>query len=312
MGLLHLRSVDLRELFAAATLAVLLAACGDVRATNTAAPRDSQTPVANEPEEEDHEGPDVPGAPPPVTVAFGDDSIELDAWTYCYDTGCVDGAPPRNLPDVGSPEEVTVEFPLDGWRFDAFLEPPGDECGREFRTSLEEIDDGIFLLRPVGYAGTYDVTLMGRGGGDLFVTFTWTTPHDGRLPQPKARLAIVADHDGEPDSYGIELELKDLAATPKQAQATITVTAADGDALTFEAERDPRQGCRPDGMVYWDRPDDEGLQAAALGEAPFTYEVELTLDGERYRATAVWPDDQIEGNEPSVRLEFSPPLPALS
>lgn len=302
----------MRYLVTAGMLAIFMGACGDTATMATGAPTQSPSVVETEPEEDPHEGPDVPGAPPPVTVSSNETSIELDAWTYCYDTGCVDGAPPRKLPDLGSREEVTVEFPLDGWRFSAFLEPPGDECGREFRTSLEEVDDGTFLLRPVGYAGTYDVTLMGRGGGDLFVTFTWTTPHDGPLPEPKARLAIVADHDGEPDSYGVELELKDLAATPKQAQATITVTAADGDALTFEAQRDPRQGCRPDGMVYWDRPDDEGLQAAALGDAPFTYEVELTLDGERYRATAVWPDDQIEGNEPSVRLEFSPPLPALS
>ena len=36
------------------------------------------------------------------------------------------------------------------------------------------------------------------------------------------------------------------------------------------------------------------------------------LEGERYVATATWPDGEIPGNEPSVSLEFTPPLPALS
>lgn len=285
---------------------VVLASCGEEPSEVASAGRDR-----GEATENDDPRSQPPDAPPPVTVRFFDESVELKPWTYCYDTGCADGAPPRHPPDVGSPEEVTVEFPLPGWRFSAFLEPPEDECGREFRTSLDEIDDGIFALRPAGYAGTYDVTLMGRGGGDLFVTFRWTTPHDGPLPKPKARLALISDHDGEPDSYGIELDLHDLAATPKQASATITVTAADGDALTFRAKR-ARDRCRPEGSIYWDGPDAKGREAAGLGDAPFTYEVELTLDGERYSATATWPDDEIKGNEPSVRLDFSPPLPALS
>ena len=48
-----------------------------------------------------------------------------------------------------------------------------------------------------------------------------------------------------------------------------------------------------------------------LGEFPFTTSVTLTLDGRTYRATAVYPDDEIEGNEPSVALEFVPDLPGL-
>jgi hypothetical protein len=65
--------------------------------------------------------------------------------------------------------------------------------------------------------------------------------------------------------------------------------------------------------VYWDGPDDQGLAAAAaLGDGPFTYEVELVLEGTRYVATATWPADEIAGNEPSVALHFTPGLPALS
>jgi hypothetical protein len=39
--------------------------------------------------------------------------------------------------------------------------------------------------------------------------------------------------------------------------------------------------------------------------------VTLTLDGRTYRATAVYPDDEIKGNEPSVSLQFVPKLPSL-
>jgi hypothetical protein len=39
--------------------------------------------------------------------------------------------------------------------------------------------------------------------------------------------------------------------------------------------------------------------------------VTLTLDGRTYVATAVYPDDEIEGNEPSVGLQFTPGLPGL-
>lgn len=58
---------------------------------------------------------------------------------------------------------------------------------------LEATDDGALLLRPAGHAGTYDVTLFGKGDGDLFVTFRWTTPSDGTLSPPEARLAVLAD-----------------------------------------------------------------------------------------------------------------------
>lgn len=48
-----------------------------------------------------------------------------------------------------------------------------------------------------------------------------------------------------------------------------------------------RGRCFPEGTVYWDGPDDEGLAGAGLGDRPFTYGVELVLDGERYVASAI-------------------------
>lgn len=297
------------------TLALVAAGCGQ---PTDPAPVDAGTRESSSPREE-HESPDDDHGgkglgfdrPPPVTVDNGTEAIKLEAWTFCYDSGCADGAPPEDPPDVGSPEEIFVRFSLEDWSFQASFEAAGVECSRIQSTRLETTGDG-FVLRPIGHAGTYDVTLFGRGSGDLFVTFRWTTPTDGPLPEPEARAAILADHDGRVDSYGVELSISNLAETPKRAAATITVEAENGESHTFEAEP-TRQKCLPEGSLYWDGPDDEGLAAAELGDGSgtFTYTIELVLDGERHVATAQWPEDTIKGNEPSVHLEFSPPLPAL-
>jgi hypothetical protein len=233
----------------------------------------------------------------------------LEAWTYCYDTGCADGSPPVHPPDLGQAPQVDVEFPLDGWAFEAEFVPVGDVCPRRHSVPVERTGDGTYVVVPAGHADTYDVTLFGRGNGDLFVTFRWTTPSDGPMPVPRARLAVLADHDGAVDSYGVELELSDLAATPERAEAVVEVSAANGEALAFEAIRAP--GCVAEGTIYWNGPVEAGLDAAQLGPAPFIYEVIVTLDGVRHTATATWPDDEIDGNEPSVSLDLSPLLPGL-
>jgi hypothetical protein len=264
-------------------------------------------------ENQDHATALEPGileAPPSVTVKTSDQVFDLNAWSYCYKNGCADGAPLANPPDVGSPEEVMVEFPLPDWSFTASFTPAGEKCGRIQQVQLEDAGDGAFVLRPVGHADTYDVTLFGKGEGDLFVTFRWSTPSDGPLPKPKARAAIIAGEDGSPHSYGVELELMNLAETPNQASATITVRAANRHSITFEATG-ASERCWPEGTVYWDGPDDKGSEAAKLGQGPFEYIVQLTLDGERYVGTGTWPTDEIRGNEPSVSLDFSPNLPGL-
>ncbi len=252
--------------------------------------------------------------PPPVVVTGENAPIALEAWTYCFGTACVDGMPPAQPADVGSPAVVIIEFPLDDWSFEAeFVVTAGGECPRRQSVPVEQTAPGQYLLEPAGHADAYDVTLFGRGdggGGDLFVTFRWTTPADGPMPLPEARIAVLADHDGQVDSYGIELELSDLAVTPREASAEVTVTAADGESLSFSATRAP--GCMAEGTVYWDGPDEAGLRAAMLGPAPFTYLVEVVLYGTQHAATAAWPGDQIAGYEPSVSLEFDPPLPALT
>ena len=186
--------------------------------------------------------------------------------------------------------------------------------------------DGSHLLEPAGRAGTYDVIITGSGGGSLSAQFRWTTPVDGPLPEPEALLAVVTtDRRGRVDSYGVGLEISNLAATPRTSAATVTVTSSDGKVTTLVGEREsgnPRRPPRPavEGSVYWDSPRVEPTRkfepipesaVNAIGLPPFRYDVEVVLDGVRHLATARWPDEELPDDQPRVRLQFAPPLPAL-
>ena len=72
-----------------------------------------------------------------------------------------------------------VEFPLQGWSFTATFVKVSGTCERSQRVQLRASAGGGFVLKPVGAADTYDVTLFGNGDGDLEVTFRWKTPRDG-------------------------------------------------------------------------------------------------------------------------------------
>jgi len=295
-----------RQLVVAYAVMLAVAGCGTA-STTEATPRGSGTSV-DAPEPRDRSELE---APPPVRIIFGTGSLELRPYTFCYRAGCADGMSPANPPDIGRVPVVRVEFPLEDWRFEASFQAAGDEHARVRTARLQRQEDGSFLLRPVGPPETYDVTLVGRGGGDLSTKFRWSTPSAGPLERPAATLAVLADHDGDVDSYGIEMVVTNLDRTPKEADATVTVAAANGKSLTFAPDR-ANVGRLPQGTVSWNGPDAQGAAAVKLGPPPFTYTVILTLDGTRHTATAHWPDDVIEGNEPSVALNFSPALPAES
>lgn len=133
----------------------------------------------------------------------------------------------------------------------------------------------------------------------------WNTP-GGDLADPTAIIAVVVDNDG-PDSYGVELYLNNLAAPPESATAHITVTAAGGQSLSFEATN-LRTSCAPIGAAWWEGPAEKGVEAAALGEFPFTVQVDVEIDGTPHSATAVFPDDAEADDAPFLPLEFTPPL----
>jgi hypothetical protein len=258
-------------------------------------------------------GPDISATgmdkPPPFRLSYPRHELRLRPHSWCYTTGCVDGVPTAP-PSVGGPDSVRVQVPIAGWALTATFTRAGERCGRRQTVAPTREEGGWYMLPPVGHAGRYDVDLFAQGaGGDMAARFRWVTPIDGPLATPSARLAVIADNDGTPDSYGVELAVDNLADTPRSALAHVTVTAANGRSVQFDAGI-ADQNCVSEGSVYFDGPDASGKAAAALGRGPFTYRVDLTLDGATYRATARYPRDVIAGNEPSVALTFIPALPA--
>ena len=311
--------MDVKILLAVSTM-LLLAACGQEGPTAVDPP--SATPSGPAPTATTTAGVrhSESVGPPPFRVRYDRQELVLHPHTSCYD-GCVDGVD-SDPPDIGSPAEIQVYVPVEEFELSVHAReltspPRPDEpsfdatCGgRSFEMPVEDLGDGWYSVRASGPAAHYDVELFAQGGGDMIGSLRWRTPATGPMPDPSARLALIADNDGEPDSYGLELAVEDLVETPTDVSAEIEVTAANGRSVTFAAEPSADR-CRSVGDLYFDRPDDLAKQAAGLGDFPFTTTVTLTLDGRTYVATAVYPDDEIEGNEPSVALEFVPELPGL-
>lgn len=247
--------------------------------------------------------------PPPFRIRYDDTELHLHPVTFCYVGGCVDGWD-ENPPSVGSPEVLYVFVPVR--RFDELTVSQfenGDRCmGRQVAADVKSLGEGWWSVHPRGPAGEYRVSIFASGGGDMVADVLWRTPYAGPLPYPSARLAVIAEHDGRPDSYGVELTVTHLPATPTEYSATITVTAGNGRSITFDAIPSP-DACLGAGAISFNGPHDQARQAAALGDFPFTIKVQLTLDGTAYVGTATYPDDEIDDHGPYVALDFDPPLP---
>jgi len=292
-------------------LAVPLAGCGEAPSPAPAAQASAGgttstgSPAAESPNPVDR--------PPPLTLHLASGDLDLEPWTYCWTTACVDGVPRDDLADVGGPNAIDFSFPKPGWEFSATFSEHGEHrCKRRITVPAEPTGAGTWRVNPAGPAGAWDVDLFGNGpGGDVITSFTWTTPTDGTLPGPASGSAgVLADQDGELDSYGVEVAVADLASRPRSAQATVTVASADGRSVAFPTRRQP--GCWSEGSLWFTAPDRLGRQATSLGPGPFTYTVELDLDGTTYTGVGEWPTDETEDIAPHVPLTWTPALPAYT
>lgn len=249
---------------------------------------------------------------PPVVLTLADGEVPLRPWTFCLEGGCADGMRPEDPYDVGSPGSVEFSFERAGWEFEAtFTDDRDADCPRAVTTEAEATSPTTFRLEPAGPAGAWTVDLFGRkdGEGDVVVSFDWTTPVDGTMPDAATGVAaVLADHDGALDSYGVEVSVRDLAFTPAETVATMTVTSAVGEAVVIDLAA-LGDGCIGAGALYLTASPDEGRRATLIGDGPFTYRVDLVLDGVPYVGVGTWPDGVVPELEPFVPLTWTPELP---
>lgn len=229
--------------------------------------------------------------PGPFIVRYDDTELRLRPYTACTNGGCVDGFDP-SPPTIGAPAELLVAFADAGYEHLEVTQRSGDdECrARTIEASVTDVGNGWWRVSPAGPAGDYTISLFAHGtAGDAAADLRWTTPHTRPLPDVAATLSLIADHDGIPDSYGVELTVANLPETPREASAAITVTSAGGASHTITGTRITQ--CTGDGTLRFEAPASEGRAAAALGGFPFEYRVELTIDGEVHTGTGTFPDD---------------------
>ncbi len=286
-------------------------------ATSSPSPSPTEAPRA-EPTYE------VSRKPSPVVLRLADRDLVLKPGTYCWmgpperdglkHGKCADGYwPTKSLERIGSPASVDFWFGVEGWDFQATFTELGEDCPRQHTVQAVRTGGHRFRLDPAGLAGRYRVDLSGRGAhGSVSTGFVWTTAADGPTDEATAYMALVSGDRDELESYGLELVVQDLAFQPREADAQVTVTAANGRSMVLDAESENPGTCYAEGSVSFRGDDDQARQAAQLGPLPFTYRVRLTLDGRRYVGTAVWPRDEQPDEAPNAVLTFDPPLPAYT
>lgn len=250
--------------------------------------------------------------PPRFHVLAADGQLDLAPWTICYASGCADGAPSDTPPDVGGPPHLELGFDLPGWTFEATFRQHGTRagCGRQVSLPVEATGERTFRLLLAGPAGDWDVDLFGRGptGGDAVTTVRWHTPVDGAFPDAATgQAAVLAENDGELDSYGLELFVSDLDRDHREATAEVTVTSATGRSVDLRLGRPDE--CHVRGFLSFRAPAALGRRATVLGAGPYAYEVRLVLNGATYVGRGTWPDDTTEDITPAVPLTWTPALP---
>jgi hypothetical protein len=262
----------------------------------------------------------VPDQPPPIVLGVAGRTVETQAGSSCWMAGgsgvCSDAVSvdPDKLPLVEDATSVDFSFPVTGWAFQASFTPvAADKCTRSYTLDAADTGSGGYAVQAAGPAGDYVVSLFGRGPqGDVAASFRWRTSSGGVVPAPTATTSIVWAPDGQPEGQAFRLDIDGLTVTPDQASATVTATAANGRSATLDAAPGPGVGCPPGWLSFSEKGSAFADRVAALGPAPFTYDVTLTLDGVAHHATATWPDDHVadpfDDDPAPVPLVFDPAL----
>lgn len=232
-------------------------------------------------------------------------------WQVMDDFGTDVASPP----DIGSPDRVYVFVPIGEWSFGPATMYTGNamhSCsGITVDADYEELGNGWYEITPHGPAGAYTLEFAAGSGptsglsprtGGMTGSVLWTTTPaqaDAPLGQPEVSMSLLTDESGTLEASDLQLEIANVYP-PVDVELTVTVTAANGEALTFQPES---TGVCIGSSINFVVSYPETQRVLQLGDAPFTYDVELSMNGETHRGSAEWstgPGD--------VPVEFDAPL----
>ena len=166
-----------------------------------------------------------------------------------------------------------------------------------------------YVIPAVVPAGAWDVDVFGRGGTRQRPVRH--VPLGDRLRRGRG----AGDGHGVfvgPPSLGTPMtapaptvRLRGLTTEPAEARGRLRLTASGGEELAFVLEL-AAERCTRDGVITFVTPTGPS-EIDLTGAPPFTYAVDVTLDGVTSTGTGSWPDDLVaNGNE--LELTFDPPI----
>jgi len=215
-------------------------------------------------------------------------------------------------PSIDGADELYVFSPVAGWftYFDQYTGRTPLVCdGIAVVPEVEDLGGGWSVIRPGGPDGAYSLSIYaasGPGGGpngDMTGLITWNVSNGTPLPPPSATVSVLRDDDGTLDAWDVTVSVANLDPPTGNVSALVTVTSAEGRSTIFRPE--PTGTCS-DGYLFLtsDLDDIEALEVLSLGSTPYTYSVELVIDGTTHIGTA-----QYTSGPNDVPLEFTTPLP---
>ncbi|MGA9597725.1 MAG: hypothetical protein WBV06_16335 [Acidimicrobiia bacterium] len=294
-----------RSAIAVAALAMVLAACGEAsgpaspdatpeRLTDPSVTATSTTASSRGTER-----------PPDLRVEAGTTVLSLHPYSYCWTVEqkgvCADGIPQEPLPAVtlNGDSELTVEFPLD-WQLTASLSSAGRPCDG---VMVIDADPHGSPLGPIGPAGTYRVDVFGRGdGGDAGWAFELVSSEDRPAPSPFWQV-FWSPGVGELEADApFSASVGNITSPPTGVSATALVTASNGASAEFDLSIGDVGGC-PTSTIGLDGPADFTARVVALGPAPFSAILTVTMERQTFTSTPLrWPDDFPANSNESTRV----------
>ena len=221
--------------------------------------------------------------PPPLRIATADGVIKAQQGSYCWGGQCADYAVPQwsDLPQVGEISPLLAAFGLSG-RLDVTTVSRDDERCRYY-PALVETDGDDLTITPSGPAGEvmaqFFVSIAsGDGGGDTSALWRW------RIPERTEDLAWLALRQNTPSSGGearisVVLDSGSTDHALGKQPGKVTVTAANGARTQIDLDR-VDQHCPDDGVLEVATPYNVSQKLIdGLGPAPYSYDVELYVDG---------------------------------